>query len=102
MDSETLVETMPAKAAQKQEVTGECNGDFPSMGVDLVKKVNFKVAIFLFLIGIFIFSDIFIEKILPKKYSDGNCATTQGTFIQLLLISFSYIIIDLLVSGGLL
>jgi hypothetical protein len=98
MDSETLTETMTVAP----EVKKECDSDFPSIGVDLLKKTNFKVAIFLFLIGIFIFSDVFIENCLPKKYRDGNCATTQGTVMQLLMLVLCYLVIDLLVSGGLL
>lgn len=78
-----------------------CNDDdFPSMGVNIIKKINFKVAIFLFLFGIFIFSDIFIENFMSKKTIDGYCANTHGTMIQLTIFVILYIILDLLVQGG--
>jgi hypothetical protein len=76
------------------------NEDFPSIGVDLIKKINFKVAIFLFFIGLFIFSDVFIENFLPKNNIDGYCADSQGTMIQLLLFVCLYVIVDLLAQGS--
>jgi hypothetical protein len=78
--------------------------DFSSMLIDLTKKVNIKIAIFLFLLGIFIFSDLFIEMILSKFNGavDGTETTTKGTILQLLFMSISYIVIDLLVQGEIL
>lgn len=95
-DSETLALETESIPKEKE------NGDFPSIGVDLLKKINFKVAIFLFLIGAFILSDIFIENALPRKYINGDCADTSGTMIQLLCLVLAYLIIDLIVQGGLL
>ena len=95
-DSETLDNKKP-----KKEIKSESKDeDFPSIGVNLIKRVNYKIAIFLFFIGIFIFSDMFIENFLPKNAVDGNCANTQGTMIQLMAFVISYIIIDLLAQGG--
>ena len=93
-DTETLGD--PKKIKSKSPSNEE---DFPSMGVNLIKKINFKVSIFLFFIGIFIFSDIFIENILPKNTIDGFCTNTQGTMIQLLSFVIAYIILDLMVQG---
>jgi hypothetical protein len=78
--------------------------DFSTMLIDLFKKVNLKIAIFLFLLGIFIFSDIFIEMILSQFSGsvEGSETTTKGTIIQLIFISVSYIILDLLVQGEIL
>lgn len=76
--------------------------DFVSVGGNIISNINLKVAFFIFLLGMVIFSDIFIT-ILGKFSSanvDGSCTTTQGTFIQLLLLVIGYIILDLLVSGG--
>jgi hypothetical protein len=98
MDSETLTE----KNKKKKKYKKNCNSDFPSIGMDILKKTNFKVAFFLFIMGIFIFSDVFIENILSIKYRDGNCATTTGTMIQLLFFVLFYLIIDLLITGELL
>ena len=76
------------------------NEDFPSIGIDLIKKINFKIAIFLFFIGLFIFSDVFIENFLPNNTIDGYSADSKGTMIQLLVLVLLYIAIDLLVQGG--
>lgn len=77
------------------------NADFINMFSDLFNSINYKVAIFLFILGILIFSDIFIESFLPlfKGSVDGDTPTTKGTTIQLVALTFGYIIIDLLVTG---
>jgi hypothetical protein len=99
MDSETLENNTQKNNTPQPVGVNQINGDFPSICVDLIKKTNFKVAIFLYIIGLFIFSDVFIENLLPKKYRDGNCATTPGTMLQLLSLVICYLIIDLLVGG---
>lgn len=76
--------------------------DFPNMGVDLIKRVNFKVAFFLLLLGAFLFSDIFVEQLLPSIYKDGDSPTTAGTTMQLIIFVLMYIVIDLLVQGDIL
>ena len=84
--------------ADSEELTsskGECRGDFPSMCMDLCKKINFKVGIFLFIIGIFLFSDTFIYTFLPKSMVDGDCVNTKGTIVQLIIFIIFYFIIDL-------
>jgi hypothetical protein len=91
-DTETLDNTN-----EKQQPTN--NGDFPSMGMDLMKKINIKISLFLFLIGFFIFSDVFINKVLPPNYHEMGCPTNNGTIVQLLLFVFAYICIDLLAQG---
>lgn len=96
-DSETLSSSLPKK---KEEDT--VKSDFPSIGIDLIKKINIKVSIFLFFIGLFIFSDIFIENFLPKNTVDGYCADSKGTTIQMLWFVFAYLLVDLLVQGDIL
>ena len=96
-DTETL--NINKKQTGNKYNTDDVSGDFPSIGIDLLKKTNFKIAIFLFLIGIFIFSDIFIENFLPKNNVDGYCADSKGTMIQLLVFVLLYLVIDLLVQG---
>jgi len=106
MDYETLNETK--KDEQKKSDTQEMSynrDDFSSMCIDLLKKVNFKVAIFIFIIGIFIFSDVFIDNILLSFGDDtvyGSNPTTKGTIIQLSFLTISYIIFDLLIQGEIL
>lgn len=76
--------------------------DFPSIIMDITKKINFKLAFFLYIAGLIIFSDIFIENVLPSSMVDGICTNTKGTMVQLLLLVISYIIIDLSIQTHLL
>ena len=81
--------------SKKHDDTEEVFSDFPSMGVDLIKKINFKVAFFLFITSILIFSDIFIYNILPKSYVDGDCPNTNGVMVQITVLILAYIICKL-------
>jgi hypothetical protein len=80
------------------------NDDFVSMCSDLLNGINWKVSLFIFILGMFIFSDVFIEVfLLPiDKAVEGDIATSKGTIIQLLSLTFGYILIDLLVQGEIL
>lgn len=76
--------------------------DFPSMFMKLCSRINVKVAIFVFVIGLFIFSDIFVRSILGafnNAVGQLGAPTSHGTVIQLLFIVFGYIVIDLLVQS---
>jgi hypothetical protein len=97
-DTETL-DSVEDKDDTKP-ILSQQHEDFPSIGVELIKKINFKIAIFLFFIGLFIFSDVFIENFLPKNTIDGYCADSKGTMIQLLILVFLYLVVDLLAQGG--
>ena len=101
-DTETLTDVDSVSPSTDSENCVK-DSDFPSMSVDLIKRVNFKVAFFLLMIGLFIFSDIFIEKFLPMDYQDGtNVPNTSGTTVQLIILVLCYIVLDLLNQGGLL
>lgn len=76
--------------------------DFPSMGVDLLKRINFKVGFFLMILGMFLFSDLFVETVLSEHQRSGDMPNTIGTTIQLIIFILAYIVIDLLVQGGIL
>lgn len=75
--------------------------DFPSMTFDLMKKINWKIALFIFAASIFIFSDVFTDSVLvlSKNSMDGNCPNTKGTIIQIAFLVVFYIIIDILVQS---
>ena len=94
VDTETLID--PPKQEDKRD-------DFPSMGFDLIKKINFKMAFFLLLIGFFLFSDMFVN-MLPSNYKDeiGGCTNTKGTFLQLFILVITYICVDVLIQGDVL
>lgn len=78
--------------------------DFVSMGSDLFQGINWKVSFFLFILGVLIFSDVFIELFLVSINDavEGDTTTTKGTMIQLFSLTLGYIIIDLLVQGEIL
>ena len=102
-DSETLTEDTDVLNCKTNTNNKSTDSDFPSMGVDLLKKINFKVAFFMFLIGLFIFSDIFIEKCLPKSSLDStNSTNSYGTVVQMTILVLAYIVIDLLSQSGVL
>ncbi len=75
--------------------------DFPSMMTDMIKGINWKVSIFLFVLMIFIFSDLYIELFLNSIQDavEGDCPTTKGTMIQIISVVVGYIVLDLLVQG---
>lgn len=87
---------MPAKASKKND-----RDDLGNMFTDFCGNINFKVAIFLFVFGIFIFSDLFIDNVLCKM--DGataaDAATSKGTTVQLLILVLFYLCIDLFIQA---
>lgn len=97
-DYETFIKK--TQSNQKQN-SHKCKDDFLSMFSDLFGSINYKTAIFLFILGILIFSDVFIELVLTSTDGAvyGDAPTTKGTIIQLLALTFGYIIIDLLAQG---
>ena len=74
--------------------------DFMKISGNLLMNINYKVAFFLFIVGIIVFSDLFISNIINKfqNSADGECPNTKGTMIQLMFIIIAYIIIDLIVK----
>jgi hypothetical protein len=102
-DTETFKRKRGKKIHKEETFDGDHEDDFPSMFTDLTKNISWKVAGFLFLIMVFIQSDAFIETIL--RSFDGtvdNAVTTKGTMIQIIFTVIAYIVIDLLVKGGIL
>lgn len=83
-----------------QKPTAKNTTDLVHVSGNLISNINYKVAFFIFFIGMIVFSDIFIDSILSNFESSvsGECATTKGTFIQLLVMVITYIIVDLLVK----
>ena len=68
--------------------------DLGGMCSDLFGRVNVKIAIFLMIFGIFIFSDLFIETVLShvKDATDADTTTTKGTMIQLIALVIFYLV----------
>lgn len=90
------------RGSRKKNDNCDSREDFISMFYDLFNTVNYKVAILLFILGVLIFSDTFIELFLIpiEGAAIGDETTTKGTLIQLTLMTLGYIIIDLLVAGN--
>lgn len=88
-------------------VDDDCDGTpGTSKKTDLMKisggvlgNINYKVGFLLFFIGMLLFSDVFIDNVLPGTMHDGaGCANTIGTVTQLTVFVFVYLVLDLLVK----
>ena len=90
-----------AKSTASKSLRKNNRDDLGNMFTDFCGRVNFRIAIFLFVFGIFIFSDLFIDNVLCKVNgaTSADSATTKGTMIQLLILVIFYLIVDLLVQG---
>lgn len=74
---------------------------FPVMLTKMFTHINWRIGLFIFVLGIFVFSDVFIELFLsgvPGATSLGN-ATTKGTIIQMVIITIAYLLVDVLVQS---
>lgn len=98
-DYDMFIKRSKRKGKKKSKVNKQ---DFISMFSDLFNSINYKVAILLFIIGLFIFSDVFIETFLIgiNNAVIGDETTTKGTTIQLIILTLGYIAADLMVTGN--
>jgi hypothetical protein len=102
------VETIDFNAIEGKSSSSNSNkkktpGDFPSLFADLFMSIDWKMALFLVVIWIILSSDVFIDKVLRKfKGSVENMTpTNKGTVIQALFGALFYIILDGIMSAGL-
>jgi len=74
--------------------------DFMEVGGNIFTNVPYKLTFFMFFIGMLLFSDLFINNVLSgiPDTVDGECPTSKGTIIQLLLYCLSLIICDLMIK----
>lgn len=74
--------------------------DLITITKDLGHNINWKVALFLFAISLFVMSDLFVEKFLSlvNNTVDIDTPNNKGTIIQVMVIVFSYIVVDLFVK----
>lgn len=98
-DFDDYEENYPNQCVRKKKISSRDN--FPSMIYDLVQNINWKTAIFIFMFGVFIFSDVFVEIFLTNIDGSvyGDTTTTKGTMIQLMFLTIGYIIIDVLIRS---
>lgn len=82
---------------QVEDDDEESDDDFVSIVADVFRKINYKVAAFLFLVGIFIMSDLY-EGVLRKfnGITEEGCVTSRGSVFQLTMLVLAYIVVDLL------
>lgn len=94
-------ETFKSGSRRRQRFRSTDKDDFPSMFTDLFAGIQFKVAFFLFLVMIFVFSDVYVDLVLTNIDGAvyGDMPTTKGSVIQITFVTICYIIIDLLVQG---
>ena len=73
-------------------------GDLMSVSWDFLSKINFKIGAFIFIIGIFVLSNTFVETILSRISGavTDDLPTTKGTIIQMTFVVLAYLIIDML------
>jgi hypothetical protein len=73
---------------------------FPQIIANMLMCINWKVAAFLFIMGLFLFSDLFIDSILRQVPGsvDGITPSSKGTLIQMSLLVLSYIFVDSMIK----
>ncbi len=86
--------------AQSKRKKKNKKSDLMKMTGNMLANINYKVAFLLFIVGVILFSDIFIDGILSNFSGsvDGECTTTKGAMLQLLFMVLAYIILDLIVK----
>jgi hypothetical protein len=96
-DNEDDEEESPKRRKSKAKKT-----DFMQMTGNILTNMSVKMAFILFFMGMIIFSDLFIDSVLNKfdNTVHGECTTTKGTVLQLLMLVFGYIVMDLVVKYG--
>jgi hypothetical protein len=74
--------------------------DFMRISGNVFSNVPYKLTLFMFIVGMLIFSDLFIDGFLhgiPGAVG-GECASSKGTIIQLLLFCLAHIMLDLMIK----
>lgn len=73
----------------------------PPVQEECVSYCTAKVSIFLFILFIFINSDVFIDRVMrgiSHKYVEGRHPTTMGIVFQGVVLCIMFVILDCLVS----
>lgn len=88
------IDSEPIRIAKPNDAVG-------TMFVDLLTKINFKIALFLIFMFLIVSSDVFVNRILSNFSGavDGRNATNTGAFIQAMFLAISYIIMDIFVRA---
>ena len=75
--------------------------DFMGIFADFFVSVNYKLIFLLFIIYLFLHSDMFVDKVLTKVNGAVNhrAPTNKGTFITGLLLVLFYMVFDMLIKS---
>ena len=78
----------------------ENKSDFVALSGNILSNINYKLGIFIFIIGIFLYSDLFVDSILNSFPGavDSNYPTSYGTIVQLTIYTLILIVLDLLIK----
>lgn len=85
------------ESIDKNKVPDDITSLFSGLGTQKI-----KLSLFIFILFIFISSDVFVDRVLSNKkntYVEGRILTSRGAMVQGLIMSFCYIIITLLVEN---
>lgn len=76
--------------------------DLCNVSSNVISEIPFKLAFFMFFIGMVIFSDAFTSTVLVNidNTLDDDLPTTKGTIIQLTIYTICLVIVDLMITYG--
>lgn len=83
-----------------KKITDSKKTDFVNASSSVIGNINFKLIFYMFLLGIILFSDLFISNVLTHipDSVDGEYVTNKGTMIQLLVYSLGLLVFDLVIK----
>ncbi len=65
------------------------------------KNEVLKSAIWIFILFIFVTSEVFVDRVLSNTFSSGGRPTQAGTIVQGLVLCICYILLSVLISNEL-
>lgn len=74
--------------------------DLIKLSGNIMSSVNYRLGAFTFIFGVLIMSDTFVDYLstIPGMVR-GECCTTQGALVQLILIVLVMLVLDLLIRA---
>jgi hypothetical protein len=67
---------------------------------EIAKKISWKIALFVFVLVLLIWSDVFIENIMTKfdGLVEGRMVSQKGTIVQATVLTLAVIVLSFLIS----
>lgn len=102
-ESESGDDNAKSTVVQRKQPKTSKPDDIGTCVLDIVKKINYKQAGFVFILFILITSATFIDGVLSKQTDcvSGITPTIKGTLVQGVCLVIGYIIIDVLITNDL-